>query len=60
MEKKKVKSASNDSVSMPDEMLKNVSGGGNGFGDDLPFVPENDIDDDVKKKFSSINKKNNN
>lgn len=36
-------------VTLTDESLETVSGGG--FGDDIPRVPENPIDDDVKNNI---------
>lgn len=50
MEEKKKNSVSNDSVSLPDEAIQKVYGGG--FGDDIPRTPEYPIDDDAKQKFN--------
>ena len=49
MEELKNKPVSNEGVSLPDETLKKVSGGG--LADDVSRVPENPIDDGVKEKF---------
>ena len=38
-----------NTVKLPDEKLKKVTGGG--FGDDIPRVPEHKIDPNAKDKF---------